>query len=91
MRADRQRYIPDAKEAHFRVVGYFMRSSIADALERNRARPDAKNVPERAVVRTHERLEVPSLAEGFDELFSVRLDPLVSTGFIVEPWRADAS
>ncbi|MCP5022154.1 MAG: AAA family ATPase [bacterium] len=37
-RDDRQRYVQCAKEAGFRVIGYYFRSSLADSLERNSQR-----------------------------------------------------
>lgn len=81
-RESRQRYIPAARAAGFRVVGYFFESKIGDALARNARRE--RQVPVQAVSHTSNRLELPSLTEGFDELYFVRLE---NGGFIVEPWR----
>jgi predicted kinase len=80
-KSDRQRYIPDAREAHFKVVGYFFETPIEDALARNAARE--KKIPESAVRATFEKIEPPSLAEGFDELFEVRIDPAHPMEFVV--------
>ena len=85
-RADRARYIPEAKEAGFRIVGYYFSTEIEEALERNAARE--KVIPEPGVRRTFEKLELPTLDEGFDELFSVRIDPSTPMGFLVDPRRS---
>jgi predicted kinase len=84
-RFDRARYIPDAKEAQFKVVGYYLSSKIEDALQRNAARD--KIIPEGGVRRTFAKIELPSKEEGFDELYYVTIDPDRPLGFIVEPWR----
>ena len=84
-RSDRMRYIPDAKEARFKIIGYYMSSKIEDALDRNAARD--KVIPEQGVLRTFGKIELPSLSEGFDELYYVKMDPDRPMSFIVEPWR----
>ena len=71
---DRARYIPKARAAGFRVIGYYFDSKVEDALRRNSERYGKKNIPSKAVVATHARLEPPSLKEGFDELFHVRIN-----------------
>jgi predicted kinase len=74
-RADRQRYIPAAKAAGFRIVGYYFESDVDACDRRNRQRPAAKVVPRSAVVAAHGRLEPPALDEGFDELHHVTIGP----------------
>ncbi|MEZ6143058.1 MAG: ATP-binding protein [Zavarzinella sp.] len=81
MLADRGRYLKDAKEAGFTVVGYYFQSRIADCLERNQHRPNP--VPVVALLATSGKLVLPSYSEGFDTLKYVQL---TSTGFVVEEW-----
>ena len=83
-RADRARYIALAKANGYRVVGYFMQSRIKDCIARNALREGDARIPEKAIAATSNRLEIPSLDEGFDELYFVK-----NEGFdmIVEPWR----
>ena len=69
--SDREKYISSAKDAKFRVVGYYFQSSVKQAIERNAGRAGATSVPERAVLGTYHRLELPSWDEGFDELYYV--------------------
>ena len=83
-RAERAVYIEPAREAGFRVVGYYFRSVIAESLERNAGREPGRRVPDRGVTGAAGRLEMPEPGEGFDELFYVRIED----GFVVEPWRS---
>lgn len=81
-RAERARFIDSAREAGFRVRGFFFESRVRDALKRNEAR--GRPVPDVAVLGRSGDLELPSYAEGFDELFFVRLS--AEGGFDLEPW-----
>lgn len=85
--AERARYIAPARAAGFRVIGYFFASRIAEAMARNAGREGDARVPDRGVRGTFARLEVPSLAEGFDTLRFVRIE---AGRFVVEPWREEA-
>ena len=81
---DRQRYIEPAKAFGFRVVGYYFQSQIENCKSRNEQRPDKRKVPVAGMLGTHQRLEVPSLDEGFDELHYVRIAD--DGSFVVEEW-----
>jgi predicted kinase len=80
----RRRYIEPAKARGYRVVGYFLRSELEECCTRNQQRGADREVPSVALVRTHDNLVWPSRSEGFDELWTVRIDP--GGGFIVEDW-----
>lgn len=81
-RAERARFIDPARSAGFRVRGFFFESKVRDALTRNEAR--GRPVPDAAVLGRSGELELPSLAEGFDELFFVRISS--NHGFDVSNW-----
>jgi predicted kinase len=83
--AERQRYIEPAKGAGYSIVGYYFNSSASAALLRNQQRPMAEQVPELGIRGTRARLEMPSFAEGFDELYFVRIGE--NGGFVIEPWQ----
>jgi predicted kinase len=83
-RADRQRYIPAAKTAGFRIVGYYFESGVDACDRRNRQRPTEKVVPRLAVVAARRRLEPPTIDEGFDELHQVTIGP--DGAFVVQGW-----
>ena len=85
--AERAVYVAAARGAGFAVSGYYFRSSVAEAKARNAGRVGRARVPEVGLLGTAGRLERPTLAEGFDELFYVRIDP--AGGFAVEPWREE--
>jgi hypothetical protein len=85
--ADRARYIAPAKEAGFRVIGYYFRSDARECLERNAAREGKARIPIPAIYGACKRLVLPSPAEGFDELYYVRIEAV--HGFIVEGWRQE--
>lgn len=70
---DRQRYIVSAKQAGFSVIGYYFRSSIKESIARNENRTGKACVPVPALLATHNKLELPSLAEGFDHLYYVSI------------------
>jgi predicted kinase len=84
--AERQRYIGPAKAAGYIIVGYYFQSITSEALLRNQQRPATEQVPEVGIRGTRGRLEMPSFAEGFDELYFVRIAE--DGQFLVEPWHA---
>ena len=82
--ADRKKYIEAAKEHGYEIEGYFFQSLIKDCIQRNSQRPGKANVPDRAIVYTSNRLELPRYEEGFDRLYFVSIR---DGGFHVEPWK----
>ncbi len=82
---DRSRYIKPAKAAKFNVIGYYFQPDIEACDERNRKRPSAQVVPGFVLQATSNRMEKPSLDEGFDKLYSVRVD--AKGKFVVKAFR----
>jgi len=82
--AERSVYIQAAKAAGFENVGYYFQSKADDCLSRNEQRPEEERVPDLAILGTYKRLEVPTLAEGFDSLFYVSIGE--EGDFTVEEW-----
>jgi predicted kinase len=80
----RAQFIEPSKAAGFRVVGYYFRSDIASALARNSERLNAARIPDRGVLGTYKKLEIPQRDEGFDALYYVQIDP--AGKFQVEEW-----
>ena len=83
--AERERFITPAIEAGFNVIGYYFSSKVQDALERNRQRGAKGRIHDSGIHGTANRLKLPSKAEGFDELWYVRIDG--NGGFNVEEWK----
>ena len=81
---DRSKYIEAAKARRFSIVGYYFQSKVEDCLHRNAGRPEAERVPEVAIFSTAKKFELPSLSEGFEQLFYVRLE---NGQFVVEDWQ----
>ncbi len=84
--ADREDYIQAARDNGYRVIGYYFKSSVTESLERNKMREGKAKVPDVAVKSVYKKIELPSYAEGFDELYYVNLN---SDGFIVENWMEE--
>jgi predicted kinase len=84
-RAERATYIAPARAAGFGVVGYFFQSVAAQALVRNLQRPVERQIPDKGIRATRNRLEIPSRAEGFDELYFVRV--LGNQEFELTDWQ----
>lgn len=80
----RARYIIPAKEAGFRIAGYYFQSRIADCFRRNSQRTGKECIPEKGIRATRGRLKIPCFAEGFDELYYVSIGD--DNRFIVKKW-----
>jgi predicted kinase len=77
-------YISQAKAFGFTVIGYYFKSALQSAIERNNQRSGKALIPVRGIVATHRKLEPPSYDEGFDRLFYVEIGD--NGGFIVKDW-----
>ena len=85
--AERKRYLELAKQAGFKVVGYYFQSELEGSIKRNEMRQGKERIPLAGLKNTHARLELPSLAEGFELLYYVRLDN--EGQFVIEEWQED--
>ncbi|RSK39512.1 AAA family ATPase [Hymenobacter perfusus] len=83
--AERAVYLAAARAAGFEVVGYFFQSVAAEALVRNQQRPPERQIPDKGIRATRNRLELPTRAEGFDQLYFVRV--LNNQAFDVTSWQ----
>ena len=82
--AGRAVYIEAARSAGFRVCGYYFQSNLKDALERNRQRHGSEAIPEKGILGTYSKLQIPMISEGFDQLFYVAIGE--EDGFTVTEW-----
>ncbi|HEX5474502.1 MAG TPA: AAA family ATPase [Vicinamibacterales bacterium] len=73
--AERAPSIRIAHEYGAAVVGYFVEASTREAVARNRRREGRARVPDVAVFACAKRLVPPTLAEGFDQIHHVRVQP----------------
>lgn len=72
-KTDRSRYIQMAKEAGFLIVSYYFETDLDCALERNRERQGKERIPDQGVRATARKFEPPSIEEGFDEIYKVKI------------------
>jgi predicted kinase len=84
---ERARFIAPARSAGFKVAGYYFDAVVSDVIRWNDARPKEDRVPKVAIFAAKKRLQKPTPAEGFDELFVVRNIGLDQ--FTAEPWRPE--
>jgi predicted kinase len=81
----RAKYIQLARSYHFRVIGYYFQSKLEDALRRNSQREGKARIDERGIYGVLAKLQRPTLAEGFDELYYVWINE--NNEFVVETWN----
>jgi predicted kinase len=81
---DRSRYIALAKAYRFKVIGYYFQSKIEDAIVRNNTRSGKEQIPVIGIKGTYNQLELPSYAEGFDDLYYVELK---ENSFVIKRWE----
>jgi predicted kinase len=84
---DRQRYIIPAKSSKFEISGYYFESTINASLQRNNIRAGKQRIPEIGIRSTYTKLQIPTFGEGFNKLYSVKIDP--QGLFLVEEWVDD--
>ena len=82
---ERSRYIPAAKREGARVIGYFFEPDPEACIARNAKRVGKARVPEHVIRQKLSRFECPSLREGFDALYRVKV---TEKGFDVEVMNA---
>ena len=84
----RTRYVKLAKAAGFRAVLYFFDVSTRTAVGRNSGRAGTAKVPEVAIFGTQKKLQRPTCAEGFDQMFRVTTgeDEIAPVAFTIEDW-----
>lgn len=70
---ERKKYIELAKAKKYKIAGYYFESNLSHCLERNARRTGKGQVSEKGVKAKYYQLQIPSTAEGFDELYYVRL------------------
>jgi predicted kinase len=82
---DRHKYIQLAHHSKFKVIGYYFQSGLHESLQRNRQRDERDQIPEKGIKGTYSKLEDPSYAEGFDNLYGVVINK--DSSFTVLEWK----
>lgn len=86
LKKDRERYIIPVKAAGYEIIGYFFKSDLQETLKRNENRDRKEIIPTAGVLGTYNKLELPSIDEGFDKLYSVRIE---NNEFQIEDWKTE--
>ena len=73
--ADRAPIIAIARTCGAHIVGYFFDVTTRQAVARNAVRAGKQKVPNVAIFTVAKKLQPPTRAEGFDQLFRVTLTP----------------
>ena len=71
---ERAKYINLAREAHFEIIGYYFQSNLQDCLKRNEQRLGKEHIPSKGIIATYQKIQMPTLAEGFNRLYYVRIE-----------------
>ena len=72
--SERAVYITAAQAAQFRITGYFFNPDVEACIARNAPRTGREQVPVKGILGAARRLQPPTLSEGFDVLYHVRVD-----------------
>jgi predicted kinase len=84
---EREKYISKAKSFGFEIVGYYFQTNLEKAIERNNQRTGKAKIPEKGLLGSFKRLQIPTFDEGFHELFYVSITD--ENRFVVEDWKND--
>jgi predicted kinase len=84
---DRLALIEIARRFDVRVRGFFFWSLLSESVARNSMRVGKSRVPDIGLFATAKVLRRPSYAEGFDELYLVRI--AAAQEFVVEPYTEE--
>lgn len=87
LKKDRARYIIPAKKALYEIIGYYFKSDLQETLKRNENRDSKEVIPKAGVLGTYNKLELPSIDEGFDKLYYVSI---VNTEFQIKDWKIES-
>ena len=83
-RDERKHIIDQALLNKYKITGYYFQSKLSDAISRNERRLGKARIPERGIRGAYNKLELPSMDEGFDELFYVSLK---ENEFLITNWN----
>ena len=81
----RKKYIDKMKENNYKIIGYYFESKIKDCLERNNKRNGKEIIPQKGILGTYNKLVIPTINEGFDELYYVSIKN--NNEFEIKEWN----
>lgn len=72
---ERARYIPIAQAAGYAIVSYYFDTDLKSTIERNEQRTGKAKIPIAGIKVKWHQLHMPSMVEGFQEVYRVRIVP----------------
>lgn len=81
---DRAKYILKFKEYKYKVIGFYFKSRIEESLRRNSLRVKKEKIPDKGILATYKRMELPNMNEGFNELYYVEI---INNDFSIKEWK----
>lgn len=81
---ERKKYIDIAQQNGYKTVGIYFRSSVDECLKRNSERKN--NISLKGILSTAKKLEQPSYAENFNELYYVKIE---DDKFVISKWNEE--
>ena len=82
----RRKYIDFSKNMGIPIIGYYFRTNVRQSLEWNSCRTGKECISKAGILGTYKRLELPSLEEGFNQLFYVEV---LENKFIIREWKCE--
>ncbi|MDR0785565.1 MAG: AAA family ATPase [Treponema sp.] len=80
----RKKYINILNDIKIPIIGYYFRTNLEQSLQWNNKRIGKENIPSVGILGTYNQLEIPSIDEGFTELFYV---DTVDNSFFIKEWK----
>jgi len=67
----RKAYIDKIKPHNFKIIGYYFKMNFARSIKWNKEREKTKIIPYQGIQIIYKRMEIPTLSEGYDELYCI--------------------
>lgn len=81
---ERKKYIKCLKDAKYKVISYYFQSKIKDSIARNEGREAKEKIPQVGIFSTFKKMELPSLNEGYDQIYYVEI---IDNNFVIKEWE----
>lgn len=69
--AKRKEYIDKIKPHNYKIIGYYFKMNVPRSIKWNQLREPAQIVPKAAIYTMSKKIELPSLSEGYNELYYI--------------------
>ncbi|MCL2319566.1 MAG: hypothetical protein FWC45_05740, partial [Treponema sp.] len=80
----RKKYIQFAQSLKIPIIGYYFKTDIERSIKLNQKRTGKEFVPEIGILGTYKKLELPSIDEGFTQLYYV---DYMDNNFRIMEWK----